>query len=284
MRQRVMIAMALACNPKLLIADEPTTALDVTIQAQILDLMRDLKARIGAAIMLITHDLGVVAEMAERVVVMYAGRKVEEAPVGGHLRAGRCIPTRAACSARCRGSASIAARWRARQAGRNPRQVPSCAQRDQRLRVCRALLVRHRSLPPAGRAGLAGGGAGPLRRLLSRPSGRPRHERCAAAAVEVNGLEKHFPVRSGVLRRASRAGARRGWRHPSTSARRDPVVWSARSGCGKSTVGKAILRLIEPTAGEVHLDGERIDNLSRHAVAPVCAAACRWCSRTRSPA
>ncbi len=81
MRQRVMIAMALACNPKLLIADEPTTALDVTIQAQILELMRGLKQRIGSAIMLITHDLGVVAETAERVVVMYAGRKVEEAPV-----------------------------------------------------------------------------------------------------------------------------------------------------------------------------------------------------------
>ncbi len=81
MRQRVMIAIALACNPKLLIADEPTTALDVTIQAQILDLMRGLKSKIGAAIVLITHDLGVVAEMAQRVVVMYAGRKVEEAPV-----------------------------------------------------------------------------------------------------------------------------------------------------------------------------------------------------------
>src|ERR1700676_940074 len=82
MRQRVMIAIALACNPKLLIADEPTTALDVTIQAQILDLMRDLKRKIGAAIVLITHDLGVVAEMAQRVIVMYAGRKVEEASVG----------------------------------------------------------------------------------------------------------------------------------------------------------------------------------------------------------
>jgi len=80
MRQRVMIAMALACDPKLLIADEPTTALDVTIQAQILDLMRALKARVGAAIMLITHDLGVVAEIAERVVVLYAGRTVEAAP------------------------------------------------------------------------------------------------------------------------------------------------------------------------------------------------------------
>jgi peptide/nickel transport system ATP-binding protein len=87
MRQRVMIAMALACNPKLLIADEPTTALDVTIQAQILDLMAELKRRVGAAIVLITHDLGVVAEVAERVMVMYAGRKVEEAPVAALFRA-----------------------------------------------------------------------------------------------------------------------------------------------------------------------------------------------------
>jgi oligopeptide/dipeptide ABC transporter ATP-binding protein len=81
MRQRVMIAIALACNPKLLIADEPTTALDVTIQAQILELMTELRERLGMAMMLITHDLGVVAENADRVVVMYAGRKVEEAAV-----------------------------------------------------------------------------------------------------------------------------------------------------------------------------------------------------------
>jgi oligopeptide/dipeptide ABC transporter ATP-binding protein len=81
MRQRVMIAMALSCDPKLLIADEPTTALDVTIQAQILELMRELRDRLGMAIMLITHDLGVVAEMADDVVVMYAGRVVEKGPV-----------------------------------------------------------------------------------------------------------------------------------------------------------------------------------------------------------
>jgi len=81
MRQRVMIAMALSCNPKLLIADEPTTALDVTIQAQILELLGELKARFGMAIMLITHAMGVVAETAQRVVVMYAGKVAEEAPV-----------------------------------------------------------------------------------------------------------------------------------------------------------------------------------------------------------
>ena len=81
MRQRVMIAIALACNPKLLIADEPTTALDVTIQAQILELLQGLKERLGMAVLLITHAMGVVAEVAQKVVVMYAGQVVEEAPV-----------------------------------------------------------------------------------------------------------------------------------------------------------------------------------------------------------
>jgi dipeptide transport system ATP-binding protein len=109
MHQRAMIAMALACEPKLLIADEPTTALDVTIQAQILDLLRDLRTRLGLALLLITHDLGVVAEMADRVAVMYAGRIVEEAPVRDLFRDPRHPYTRGLLAALPRIDAPVAA-------------------------------------------------------------------------------------------------------------------------------------------------------------------------------
>ena len=124
MRQRVMIAMALACDPKLLIADEPTTALDVTVQAQILDLLRQLKAKTGTAIILITHSLGLVAEMAQRVVVMYGGRKVEEAPVGALFA--QPAPPLYAGAARLRAAAGrLARRQRQGAAGRIPGVVPS---------------------------------------------------------------------------------------------------------------------------------------------------------------
>src|SRR5215470_8393524 len=121
MRQRVMIAMALACDPKMLIADEPTTALDVTIQAQVLKLMLELKAKTGAAIVLITHDLGVVAETCQRVVVMYAGRKVEEAPVK-QLFARPAHPyTRGLLASIARGKAGA----RAKRLNEIPGMVPS---------------------------------------------------------------------------------------------------------------------------------------------------------------
>jgi len=94
MLQRIMIAIAMSCDPRVLIADEPTTALDVTIQAQILELMQDLRARTGTAIMLITHDMGVVAEMADRVVVMYCGQKIEEGTVAEVFRTPRHPYTR----------------------------------------------------------------------------------------------------------------------------------------------------------------------------------------------
>ncbi len=127
MRQRVMIAIALACRPKLLIADEPTTALDVTIQAQILSLMADLKQRFGSAIILITHDLGVVAEIARRVMVMYAGRKVEEAPVAELFRSPRHPYTRGLLSAVPKlGSSLVDAQTRLAEI---PGVVPSLKQR-----------------------------------------------------------------------------------------------------------------------------------------------------------
>ena len=124
MRQRVMIAMALACNPKLLIADEPTTALDVTVQAQILELMRELKAKTGTAIVLITHNLGLVAEMAQRVIVMYAGKKVEEASVDALFETPRHPYTQALLSSVPRLGSSLAATGSTRLA-EIPGVVPS---------------------------------------------------------------------------------------------------------------------------------------------------------------
>ncbi len=102
MRQRVMIAMALACNPRVLIADEPTTALDVTIQAQIMRLLKQLKEKMGTSIILITHDLGVVAQIAQRVMVMYCGEAVEWLRRARNLQKSPCTPIRRACWPRCR--------------------------------------------------------------------------------------------------------------------------------------------------------------------------------------
>jgi peptide/nickel transport system ATP-binding protein len=125
MRQRVMIAIAMVCTPAILIADEPTTALDVTIQAQILDLMLEMKARTGAAVMLITHDLGVIAETAQRVVVMYAGRKVEEAPVKALFERPRHPYTRGLMTSIPRLNRAVDATTRSTRLSEIPGVVPS---------------------------------------------------------------------------------------------------------------------------------------------------------------
>ena len=145
MRQRVMIAMALACRPAVLLADEPTTALDVTIQAQILRLILDLRGEFGTAIVLITHDLGVIAEIADRVVVMYAGRKVEEAPVA-RLFASRSIPIRSGLL----GSVPKVDRSGAPRHERLAEiagMVPALDRAHRRLPLCAALPARDRPLP-----------------------------------------------------------------------------------------------------------------------------------------
>ena len=138
MRQRVMIAMALSCDPALLIADEPTTALDVTIQAQILELMRELQRELGMAMMFITHNLGVAAEIADRIMVMYAGKIVEAGPARA-IFASRACPTRRAARL---GAAPRHGQVRGARARRHSRQRAEPAQPAARLRLRPALRLR----------------------------------------------------------------------------------------------------------------------------------------------
>ncbi len=241
MRQRAMIAMALSCNPKLLIADEPTTALDVTIQAQILDLMRELQETSGTAIILITHDMGVVAENADRVVVMYAGRKVEEAAADdlfecpGHpytrgllgslpnLEKAAHTDAEAGPAQRDQGDGAVAG---AAAAGMQLRAALRLRDRTVPRRVSAARTAPPRSLgrvlarrPPARRSRLGRRMTGPARTAAWQ---------CRAAARR-RGPEKAFPdlYRRVLARRGpGLRGRRRLVRDP---ARRDAWVWSARA-------------------------------------------------------
>ena len=155
MRQRVMIAMALVCKPQLLIADEPTTALDVTIQAQILELLAEIKGRLGMAIMLITHAMGVVAENAQRVVVMYAGKVVEEAPVDELFANPRHPYTQGLIRSIPRVDAAGAG---PRPAGANPRHGAEPAEPALGLPLRRPLHFHHRCLPGGGTSADTGRG------------------------------------------------------------------------------------------------------------------------------
>ena len=206
MRQRVMIAIALACNPQLLIADEPTTALDVTIQAQILDLLAELKERLGMAIMLITHAMGVVAEVAQRVVVMYAGMVVEEASVEALFANPRHPYTQGLIRSIPRIDTAALHKVRLEQI---PGTVPKLIEPAEGCRFARALQVRGAGMRRRD-AGAARAGAGPQGALhLRHPAERReggRHDCAAAAGRRTSSSASRSPAAGSAAR--SRASMR----------------------------------------------------------------------------
>ncbi len=213
MRQRVVIAMALACKPRLLIADEPTTALDVTIQAEILALMDRLKRETGTAVMFITHDMAVVAQMADRVVVMFRGNKVEEGPVEQIFESPQHAYTQALLAA-----------------------VPKLGE------------MRGKSLPE------------PMK-LFGRTDQKiepiPGEDR---VLLTVDNLTTRFPVRGGLFRRHI-ANVHAVEDVSFKLNRGQTLSLVGESGCGKSSAGRSLLRLVEPTSGHVDLDGTNITGL-----------------------
>jgi len=220
MRQRVMIAMALSCRPGLLIADEPTTALDVTIQAQILRLMQQLQEEMGMAMMFITHDMGVVAEIADRVVVMYKGRKVEEGTTEEIFSSPKHPYTKSLLSA-----------------------------------VPRLGAMKGRSLP--ARFPLVGSDA-------EAATPEPAHDTVAPKAeplLRVENLVTRFDVHKGIFSRvAARVHAVEGVSFDIMPGETLSLV--GESGCGKSTTGRTLMQLLEPTSGTIRFEGQDLASLS----------------------
>ncbi len=213
MRQRVVIAMAMACAPRLLIADEPTTALDVTIQAEILALMDRLKRETGTAVMFITHDMAVVAQMADRVVVMFRGRKVEEGPVEQIFENPQHEYTRSLLAA-----------------------VPKLGE------------MRGRKYPePMKLMGVDDQNIAPI-----VGTDEP--------LLKVRGLTTRFPVKGGFFRRTM-ANVHAVEDVSFTINRGRTLSLVGESGCGKSSAGRSILRLVEPVSGEIDIDGKDIMKL-----------------------
>jgi len=313
LRQRVMIAMALSCEPKVLIADEPTTALDVTIQAQILDLLDDLKSRLGMAMLLITHDMGVIAGHADRVNVMYAGRLVETTeteqlfqhmhhpytqallasiplltqdrtrkllnipgipPDLGHPPAGCRFAARCSrATDQCRAdeppligesAGHLFACWHPVDGPLPPEAVDAVARASQAAaQAARAARGAEAAADPAVAAELVMS-ADPV--VIAQPAAGVADRSAPASQngqtlLEVKGLVKEFPVTSGILQRAI------GFVHAVSDVsfsvgESETFGLVGESGCGKTTIGRMIVALEQPTAGEVTLRGENVAGLS----------------------
>ncbi|WP_454285985.1 ABC transporter ATP-binding protein [Rhizobium arsenicireducens] len=222
MRQRVMIAMALASRPKLLIADEPTTALDVTIQGQILDLIKVLQDEEGMAVLFITHDMGVVAEVSDRTIVMFRGEAVETGTTDDIFNRGKHPYTRALLSA--------------------VPKLGSMGGRERPMRFPVIDIVTGETRIPETEAGGVDGAKRPV--------------------LEVKNLTTRFDIHSGLLGRKS--GAVHAVENVSFDLREgETLALVGESGCGKSTTGRSITRLVEPTAGAISLDGYDVVNLDR---------------------
>jgi peptide/nickel transport system ATP-binding protein len=272
MRQRAVIAMAMSGRPKLIIADEPTTALDVTVQAQVLDLLRRRQAETGAAIVLITHDLGVVAEVADRVAVMYAGRIVETGSVGALFGRPRHPYTRALLESLPRLDAS------GLRLDPIPGQPPvpgalppgcafhpRCRLGEGRPRCAEAEpALRDMGTGQAVACHFAEETATP-RVPATAAAAQPSQAAGAAPLLEVEGLQVHFPLRSRLLRLTR--GHVRAVDGVSLSVRAgETVSLVGESGCGKTTTGRAVMGLIPATGGDIRFEGRSIVGLDRGAM------------------
>jgi peptide/nickel transport system ATP-binding protein len=277
-KQRVMIAGALAVDPEVLVADEPTTALDVTIQAQILDLLARLQAERGMALLLITHDLGIVAKMAHRVAVMYAGQIVEIAEREAFFRAPQHPYSQKLFAA----LPSPQQRTNALAVIRG--QVPPLNRAFQHCRFadrCDFVFDRCRGEPPPLYEPLAGhlarcflretDAAPPRVQGTLVPEEAATGQAQRGVVLEVRDLEVHFPIRRGIFKRV--VGHVRAVDGVSFELREGrTLALVGESGCGKTTTGKALLQLIPPTAGTVVFGGTRVSGMTRAQMRPLRAA------------